>query len=65
MTVTFSPKGLLIAAVFLVMFGSTLALATGAREGLAAAGLLSVLAYLVIELGVTVNAAAWWRHDRS
>jgi hypothetical protein len=62
--VTFYPKSLLLAVAFLVMFGATLDLAITVQEGVAMAGVLGVLAYLLVELvqlGVLVNPAAWRR----
>jgi len=59
MTFTFYPKHLLVTAVFLVVFAVTLALAANVEGALAGAGLVSVLAYLLIELFVTFNPAAW------
>jgi hypothetical protein len=50
LTFTFYPKALLATAVFLVMFGATVALAVDLRRGLAAAGVLSIAAYLLVEL---------------
>jgi len=61
MTVTFYPKGLLITAVFLLLFGATLALAVDAKQAAALAGAVSVAAYLLVELFIMFNPAVWWR----
>jgi hypothetical protein len=61
MTFTFYPKALLVTAVFVVMFGATLLLATDVRRGIAATGMLGVLAYVLVEVLATVNARSWWR----
>lgn len=65
MTLTFYPKGLLVTAVFVVMFGATLAMAMDVARGIAAAGALSVLAYLTVELFIVFNPAVWWRERRN
>jgi hypothetical protein len=61
MRVTFYPRALLIAVVFLVMFGATLLLAIDVERGIATAGSLAVLAYVLIEVGWAFNPAAWFR----
>jgi len=65
MTFTLYPKGLVVTAVFLAIFGTTLAIAEDVERGVAAAGLLSVLAYVVIELFIAFNPAIWWRERRN
>jgi hypothetical protein len=64
MGVRFYPKALLVTVVFLAAFGATLALADEAGRGLAIAGAASIVAYLVIELGLTFNPAIWRRRGR-
>ncbi len=64
MTVTFYARNLLVTFAFLVMFGATLGMAVGVRDGVAAACVLAVLAYFLIEVVGTVNPAAWWRLSR-
>ncbi len=64
MTLTVYPKGLLVTALFLVVFGATLAVAGDVERGIATAGGLSVLAYLFVELLITFNPAGWWRERR-
>lgn len=54
---TVYPKGLLVTAVFIVVFEATLAVAKDVEHGAAAAGVLSVLAYLLVELFITFNPA--------
>jgi hypothetical protein len=65
MMFTVYPKRLLVTAVFLVVFGATLAVAADVERGLATAGVLAVLAYLFVELFVTFNPAGWWRERRN
>ena len=64
MKITFYPKSLLIAVVVFIMLGATLELAVTVQQGVAVAGVLGVLAYLlieIIEIGLVVNPAAWRR----
>jgi len=61
---TFQPKSLLVTAIFFATFGTMLAVADDAGSGIAAAGLLAVLAYVAIEVFLTFNPAAWWRERR-
>jgi hypothetical protein len=65
MTFTFYPKGLLVTAVFLGVFGTMLALAADVERGVAVAGVLSVVAYLLVELFIVFNPAVWWRERRN
>jgi len=58
---TFYPKALLVTTVFVVMFGATVLLAIDVRRGIAAAGILGVLAYVLVEFLVTFNVPWWWR----
>ena len=60
MTITFYPKALLVTALFVVMFGATLLLAIDVRRGIAIAGTLGILAYLLVEFLITFNPS-WWR----
>ena len=55
MTFTFNPKAFLVAAVFVVMFGATVLLAMDVRRGIAAAGILGVLAYVLVEFLATFS----------
>ena len=62
--ITFYPKSLLVAVVVFIMLGATLDLAVTVQQGVAAAGVLGILAYLLIEvmqMGVVVNPAVWRR----
>lgn len=63
MTVTFYPKRLLLTAVFIVAFGLMLEMATDLRRGVVV-GVLAVCAFVLIELLIVVNPAAWWRSRR-
>jgi hypothetical protein len=65
MTITFHPTGLLVTAVFLVLFGALLALATNVETALSGAGLISIAAYVVIEVFGSFNPAIWWRERRT
>lgn len=56
MTITFYPKALLITAVFVVMFGATVLLAIDVGRGIAATGILAVLAYVLVEFLSTFGA---------
>lgn len=66
MSVTFYPKRLLLAVLVLILFGATVSLATDLHRAAAAGALalLSVVAYVALEAGLTVNPALWWR-DRN
>ena len=64
MKITFYPKSLLAAVALFVMLGATLELAITVQQGVAVAGVLGILAYLLIEiiqLAVVVKPAAWQR----
>ena len=65
MTITFHPTGLLVTAVFLLLFGALLALATNVETALSGAGLISIAAYVVIEVFGSFNPAMWWRERRT
>ena len=61
MTIAFHPTGLLVTAIFLVLFGALLALATNVETAVSGAGLISIAAYVVIEVFATFNPAIWRR----
>lgn len=63
MKATWYPKNLLLAVASFALFAVALHIAIDFRTG-AVAGLLALLAYLTIELGLIVNPAAWGRRDR-
>ena len=65
MTITFHPAGLLVTALFLVLFAALLALATNVETAVSGAGLISIAAYVVIEVVGTFNPAVWWRVRRT
>ncbi len=66
MAFTFYPKHLVVTAVFLVVFASALSLAANVEGALAGAGVVSVFAYLLINVFITFNPAVWGaeRRDR-
>ena len=53
----------LLAVAVLALFAAALRVAIDFRTG-AVAGLLALMAFLAIELGLPLNPAAWWRRDR-
>jgi len=59
-TIAFYPNRLVIAVLFLVIFGCMVGAATDLRGGLAV-GVLALLAYLFVEVCVTFNPPTWWR----
>ena len=59
MTIAFYPSRLLVTALFLTVFGAMLAVATDVEAAVAGAGAVAVIAYLVVELFVLFNPAAW------
>ena len=61
MAVTFYPKRLLITAIVMAVFGATLSLATDLPRAATAVGLISVVAYVALEVFMTANPAIWWR----
>ena len=65
--VTVYPKGLLFAAVFLIVFGVALSMAVDAQRGVVGAGIVAAVAYVVIDVFIAINPGAWkfWgRQDR-
>ena len=65
MTFTFHPRGLLVTAAFLGGFVALLTLAADVERGVAVAGVLSVVAYLLVDLLIVFNPALWWRERRN
>lgn len=64
MTWSFHPKPLLLAVLFLGVFGLLLTRAAGVESAAAGAGVFAVIAYLVVELLVSFNPAIWRRRER-
>jgi hypothetical protein len=63
MRVTWYPKNVLVAGALLALFAAALRVAIDFRIG-AATGLLALMAYMAIEMGLIVNPDAWSRRDR-
>ncbi len=63
MKTTWYPQNLLIAVALVGLFAVALRVAIDFRTG-AVAGLLALIVYLAIELGLTLNPAVWRRRDR-
>jgi hypothetical protein len=59
MDVTFYPKGLLFGAIVFAVFGVALTMAVDVERGMAGAGMVAIVAYVLIEAIVSVNPAAW------
>lgn len=63
MTLSWYPKNLLIAVALVGLFAAALRVAIDVRTGVVA-GLLALMVYLAIELGLTFDPAVWWHRDR-
>jgi uncharacterized membrane protein AbrB (regulator of aidB expression) len=63
MKVTLYSKNILVAVSLLALFVWVLNLALDFRRGVVV-GMLALVAYLVLETGLTFNPATWWRSRR-
>lgn len=64
MSVSVYPRNLFVAVILLALFAWALRLAIDFEAG-AVVGLAALIAYLVLEVGLTVNPVSWWHRRRS
>jgi len=64
MKVTWYPRNVVVAIVFLTAFAAAVDLAIDFRGG-AIVGVVALIAYVGLETLLTLNPAGWWRKRRS